>query len=448
MKQEFSKILYIIIIVVTVFIFPGNRLSQLDKIRNNDTLRVLTDNNANCYYLYRGKQMGFEYDLCKSFAEYLDVELKVITPKWNEIFTDLHNDNGDLIAANLTVTDERDNHVDFSNPYLKIKQHIITHYDNRSIKTIDDLAGKKIHIRKGTSYHQSLQKLLDNGLKFDLVLYNDLPTEEFIRRVAKKEIKYTVSDSHIAHLNRRYYPDIRISIAIEEEQGLGWAVKEGDNNLLSEINKFFVKIKNNGQYKKIYERYFANIEIYDYVDVVKFHQRINSRLPKYKATIIKQAQKYNFDWRLIAAIIYQESHFDPWARSFSGVKGLMQVTLVTAREMGISNRLNPEQSIKAGVKYLHRIYNRFEDIDGFDRILFSMASYNIGYGHVRDAQKIARKKGLDPYKWASLEETLPLLRYRKYYEKTKYGYARGTEPVRYVNHIMTYYDILRRKSIL
>ena len=150
---------------------------------------------------------------------------------------------------------------------------------------------------------------------------------------------------------------------------------------------------------------------------------------------------------MIAAIVYQESHYNPRARSFTGVKGLMQVTLRTAREMGIHNRLDPVQSIKGGVKYLNKIYDRFDNIEGLDRMKFTMASYNIGYGHVRDAQKIARKKDLDPTKWSSLEQTLPLLRYRKHYKNTKYGYARGTEPVRYVNRVMTYYDILRQKSI-
>jgi membrane-bound lytic murein transglycosylase F len=182
------------------------------------------------------------------------------------------------------------------------------------------------------------------------------------------------------------------------------------------------------------------------VDVVSFHNAIEDRLPLYEDTIRREAERHGFDWRLIAATIYQESHFNPQARSHTGVRGLMQLTLETAAEMGIENRLDAEESIRGGVKYLAEIYNRFDDIPGRDRMLFTLASYNVGYGHVRDAQQIARDKDLPPDKWTSLKETLPLLRIRKYYSKTQYGYARGTEPVRFVTRILNYYDILRNQS--
>jgi membrane-bound lytic murein transglycosylase F len=191
------------------------------------------------------------------------------------------------------------------------------------------------------------------------------------------------------------------------------------------------------------------VEIFDYVDVKTFHRRLDTRLPRYIDIIKKEAERYDFDWRFIAAVVYQESHYNPRARSYTGVKGLMQVTLRTAREMGIENRLDPAQSIHAGVKYMRKMYERFDDIDRRrDRLLIALASYNVGYGHVRDAQTIARRKGLDPEKWSSLKKTLPLLRYKKYYTTVRYGYARGTEPVRYVERILTYYDILRKKGTL
>jgi len=274
-----------------------------------------------------------------------------------------------------------------------------------------------------------------------------VPTEELIRQVAEKEIEITVADTNIALLNRRYYPDIKIAFPITKKQSLGWAVIKGDRKFLQKINDFFNTIKKDGELAKIYERYYANVDIFDYVDIKKFHQRTLTRLPKYEHIIKKESGRYGFDWRLIAAVIYQESHFNPWAKSYRGVRGLMQLTLATADEMGIENRLDPEQSIAGGTNYLNKIYDRFEDIQGFDRTLYALAGYNIGYGHVRDAQKIAGQEGLDPNKWETLKQVLPLLRYRKYYKKTKYGYARGTEAVRYVDRILTYYDILRRKSV-
>lgn len=185
-------------------------------------------------------------------------------------------------------------------------------------------------------------------------------------------------------------------------------------------------------------------QIFDYVDLKRFHQKIKTRLPQYEKIIKQEASKHGLDWTLIAAVIYQESRFNPRARSYTGVRGLMQLTLPTARELGVKNRLDPVQSIQGGVKYIKKLWERFEDIYGPDRMLFTLASYNIGYGHVRDAQRLAQLQGLDMKKWASVEQCLPLLMDEEYYPQTKYGYARGKEPVHYVKKIIAYYDILQK----
>jgi len=391
--------------------------------------------------------MGMEYELAMGFAEFLNVELEIITPDWQEMYSMLKKNKADIIAANLTITDQRKSFLEFSDELIPIQQYIITHNNQRKLKTEADLKGQTIHLRKNTSYHERLLALKENGLDFNMELYDDLPSEEFIRRVSEGEIEITVSDSHIARLNRRYYPNIRLAFPIEEEQSLGWAVKKGNNGLVEKINEYFSMIQENGTYDKLFNKYYGSSEIFDYVDLVKYHDRLESRLPKYEKQIKQESEKYGFDWRMIAATIYQESHFNPRAKSYTGVRGLMQLTLVTAKEMGINNRLDPVQSIRGGVKYLNKIYKRLGDIDEHDRMKFTLASYNIGYGHIRDAQKLAELQGLDKNKWASMEITLPLLRYRKYYKQTKYGYARGTEPVRYVQRIMSYYEILRRQAL-
>ena len=436
-----------IIISIIIGLFLEND-SRLNRIKRKNLLTVITDNNVNCYYSYRNNPMGFEYELSKKFADYLGVDLKILTPGWENIFKYLEKNKGDLIAADLTITPERLKKYDFSIKLLPIQQYIIVHKNNYDIKSLQDLNGKKIHIREGTSFHEHLEQLIENGLDIELVLNTEEPTEELLRRIALGEIDITVSDSHIALLNRRYYPDIKMAFPITEKQWLGWAVNKGNSELIKKINTFLELEKNNGELDKLYKKYYANTEIFDYVDLMMFHRRVESILPKYETVIKEEAAKYGFDWRLIVAIIYQESHFDPEATSYTGVKGIMQVTKQTAEEVGIENRLDPKQSIAGGVFYLHKIYQRFDSIKGLDRMLFALASYNIGYGHVKDAMKIARHNGLDDKKWQSLRETLPLLRYRKYYINTKYGYARGTEPVRYINRILTYYDILHRKAIL
>jgi len=418
----------------------------LDRILNSGKLTVITDNNSNCYYTYRGKPMGFEYELTGAFADYLGVEFEVITPGWEDMFDVLNKGKGNLIAASMTITPARKKLADFSDRYLQIQQHVIIHKDNHKVKNIEDLAGVKVHVRNKTSYQERLLELKEDGLGIELVLHDNVPTEELIRQVAEKEIKITVADTNIAFLNRRYYPDIRIAFPIAKKQSLGWAVKTGERKLLRKINHFFDSIKEDGTFAKIYEKYYASVKIFDYVDLKKFYRSIEIRLPEYEHVIREESDRYGFDWRLIVAVIYQESHLNPLAISHTGVAGLMQLTLITAEEMEIENRMDPIQSIAGGVKYLDKMYKLFKDIEGFDRMLYALASYNIGYGHVRDAQKIAMQNGLDPNKWLSLKRMLPLLRYKKHYKKTKYGYARGTEPVRFVNRIIIYYDILRRKS--
>lgn len=442
------KIFIPILLTLPIFLFSYcMEKDVMKRINESGELIILTRNNGHCYYIYQDKKMGFEYDLAKAFADYLGVKLKIRVTEWENLINEILEGKGDIIASSMTVTPSRQDLVDFSNEYLSVQQRIVIHKENTQTKEIKDLKGKIIHVRRGTSYQERLNELNKQGLEIDIKELDDVPTEELIRQVAKREIEITVADSNIALLNRRYYPDIRIAFPIEEPQSLAWAAKKDEKALLSKINNFFETIKSDGTFAKIYEKYYAGVEIFDYLDLKKFHKRIETRLPKYEAIIKKTAKKYGFDWRLIAAMIYQESHFDENARSYTGVRGIMQLTQPTAKEMGVSNRLDPKESIPAGVRYLKKLHQKYEKAEGRDRILINFASYNVGHGHIVDAQKIALEMGLDPYKWSSLEKTLPLLRFKKYYKKSKNGYCRGTEPVRYVNRILTYYDILKRKAI-
>ena len=420
-----------------------NPNDTLRKIKNRGQLVVITDNSAHGFYLYQDQQMGFEYQLAKAFADFLNIELTIITPGWGKMFDILLSGKGDLIASSLTKTARRKNRVAFSEEYMPVQQQVIIRKGFRGLKKLSDLNGKTVHIRKNTSYHERLVELKKSGLNIHLALYENTPTEELLRQVQNNEIKITIADSNIFRLNRRYYPDLRIAFPISEHQSIGWAVKKHDIRLIKKINQFFNIIKKDGTFAQIYNKYYAGTEMFDYVDIKKFHNRLKTRLPAYKRIIEEESKKYNFDWRLIAAVIYQESQFNPNAISYTGVRGLMQLTLPTADEMGISNRLNPEESIKGGIKYLHKLYNQFENLDPDEKLKFALGSYNVGFGHVKDARNIALQKGLDTNKWSSLEKTLPLLRYREYYEKSNFGYARGTEPIRYVNRILTYYNILK-----
>ncbi len=421
---------------------------SLERIKERGKLIVLTENNANSYYLYRDTPMGFEYELAKAFADHLGVELEISVPGWSRLFEDLLSGRGDLIAAGISITEERQALVDFSHSYMPVRQYVIVHKNNYDIKDTNDLSGQAIHIRQGTTYEERLKAIQNTGIRFTIISHKEIATEELIQLVAARQIPLTIADSNIALLNRRYYPDIKLAFPIEDEQHLAWAVRRGEKALLNEVNAFLRTMKKNGTLERIHHQYYSAVDAFDYVDLKKFHRRLRTRLPAYRKTIEEQAEIYGFDWRLIAAVIYQESHFDPLATSYTGVKGLMQLTEPTAFELGINDRLDPVQSIMGGVEYLARLRARFKDIrDPHTRLLFTLAAYNIGYGHVRDAQQIARELGFKGASWQALKIALPLLRNKKYYEGSLHGYARGTEPIHYVNRVMAYYDILKQKAL-
>ena len=420
----------------------------LESILAAGEIRVITRNNAHCYYFYREQAMGFEYDLAKAFAKYLGVRLRVqIADKWEGMIPSIMNRTGDFIAASMTITPKRQRQVAFSDGYMEIQQHIIVHRNNTAVQTVEDLNGQDVFVRKGTSYQERLEALQKAGVKLFIYRMEDVPTEDLIRQVAAGKIAITIADSNIAQMNRLYHPQIHIADPINTTEMLGWAVHPQADQLRERINAFFREIKVNGKYKKIYDKYYTDIEFFDYVDLRKYHRRLRTRLPAYKKLIITAADRHGFDWRLIAAQIYQESHFNPKARSHAGAYGLMQLTVSTARSLGVKNIYNPKPNIYAGVQHLKNLWDYFDQIGDADRLYFTLAAYNIGQGHIGDARNLAQKMGLDPDKWTSLTQTLPLLRYRKYYKDATYGYCRGTEPLEYIKHIMIYYDILKRQAI-
>ena len=420
---------------------------SLDRIIETDTLRLITTNSITTYYRYEGEPTGFEYELATEFAKFLNVELDIVVPGWSHLFTYLEQGKGDFIAAGLAITKKRLQKASFSIPYMNIQQRVIHHNLDFGPRNVEDLMFRTFHIRRGSAYQDRLMEIKAEGLDFNYILHDNIPTEDLIKMISKREIQLTIADSNIALLSQRYYPDIRIGIPIQEEESLAWAVRKNDTQMQEAVNRFFLHANYTGLLKRLSDKYYGNVKEINIYGLKVFHKRLETRLPLYKDIIIKEAANYGFDWRLVAAVIYQESHFNPNATSFTNVKGLMQITSATAREMGIKNRLNPTQSIQAGIKYLNLMYQRFSHIkDTQDRMRFALASYNVGYGHVQDAIKIARKKGLPTDSWEGLKQALPLLSRPRYYRKTRYGYARGWEPVQYVERIQTFFDILKQKE--
>jgi len=447
---QFIIVVLWVIAVTYVFrpIVEEYKFVTLHKIIKAGQITIITRNTPHCYYLYQDEPMGFEYELARDFAEYLGVELKInLAESWEGMIPELNDGAGALIAAGMTITPRRQNQVSFSNGYMDIQQHLIAHRNSPKIKSLTELSGKKIHVREATAYQERLEELQQQGVELTIELHNDLPTEELIQQVAQGEIGLTIADSNIALLSRRHYPSAIMAHPISDLQYLGWAVHPEARQLKAKINSFFKIIKENGRFDEIYNKYYSDITSFDYVDLKVFHRSIKNKLSRYSPFIKAAAKKYGFDWRLIAAQIYQESHLNPQAKSRAGAGGLMQLLPRTARSLDVNDIYNPVENINGGVRYLKKLYGLFSKADANNRLLIALAAYNAGQGHVQDARKLAVKKNLDPNLWESLAQTLPLLRYRKYYKDAKYGYCRGTEPVRYIKQIMIYYDILKRQGI-
>ncbi len=423
------------------------RFATLQKILKTGQITVVTRNTADCYYLYRDQPMGFEYELAQAFAAYLGVRLEVkVMDDWDEMRKAVNRGSAAFIAASSPIIPQRRQAVAFSDGYMEVTQQIITHRKNARIRKLEDLSGKTIDVRKGTAYQQRLAELKHQGIDLSIRLHDDLPTEELIQKVADGEIDFTIANSNIISINQRNFPAAVSAGAIKDRLQLGWAVYPKSTELLERINDFFNVIKKSGEYDKIYQKYYGEDKEFDYVDLKAFHRRLKSRLSRYSTFIKVAANKHGFDWRLIAAQMYQESHLNPWAKSQAGARGLMQILPSTGRSLGVTDLFDPIQNINAGVQHLKNLYDLYDDVEGNDRLLIALAAYNTGQGHIYDARKLAKKKGLDPNKWESLAQTLPLLRYRKYYKRAKYGYCRGTEPVRYIKQIIIYYDVLKRQG--
>jgi len=417
---------------------------ELDTIKDRGTLRVFIRNNATCYYEAPQGFAGFEYDLVKSFADHLGVKVRcVVTDSFSEMIPALLRGEGDLIAAGFTVTENRMRRVAFGPPYMEVQQQVVGRRGGPSPSDIGDLVGQPLWVNAGTSYEERLKELKSQYPGLSWLPVSGYETEEILEMVWRGIIPLTIADSNIVAVNRRYYPDLRIHFAIQESEKLAWAVHPQHSHLLAAIEHWFAQPSTAALLQKLKQYYYGHLKVFDYVDLVKYHRRLRHRLPRYQNYFKAAAEKHGLDWRLVAAQSYQESHWDPQAVSFTGVRGIMMLTQETAASLGVESRLDPRQSIEGGARYLALMHQRIGDgVREPDRTYMALAAYNVGWGHLEDARALARRLDKDPDSWQDVSTTLPLLRQSKYYRGLPHGYARGTEPVRYVNRIKTYYRIL------
>jgi len=282
---------------------------------------------------------------------------------------------------------------------------------------------------------------------FTLREIKDISTENLIGMVNRDIIKITVADDNIMSIIGQHYPDIKVISKINTQDEIAWIMHPYSYKLRVRINTFLEKIKENGTFKDIYNKYHNKPKHLTIADIVTFHSKLNENLPIYKQIIQESAAKFGFDWRLVAAQIYQESHFNPKASSHANALGIMQLVKRTGESYGLEDYFDPGQNITAGLSHLKKLHEYYDHAKGSDRLNISLAAYNVGQGHVQDARNLARKMQLDPDLWSSLKTTLPLLSKRKYFKDSIYGFCRGKEPVEYVTNINSYFDIIKHIDI-
>jgi len=417
---------------------------DFDAIKKRKTLRVITRNNAASYFLWRGELLGFEYEFVKEFAKQHKLRLEIISaPSHEAQIPMLLEGKGDIIASFLTITDKRkDLGVIFSKGHHKASEIIVSRADDNSIESVEDLAGRSIYVRQSSAYWETLQTLQNTGLKFKLLAApENMETEEIISQVANGTYDLTLADNHLLDIELTWRDDVHAALVLGEVREHAWAMRNNNPLLVNAVNQFIKKQYRSLFYNVTYNKYFKNAH-----RIKKYrNQRIDlnpdGTLSPYDTLVKKYAQKFEFDWRLIIAQMYQESRFNPKAKSWVGAQGLMQVMPRTAKEMGISNLKQPESGIKAGVQYLNWVRDRFEaELSVKDRMWFTLAAYNAGQGHVKDARRLARQQGLNPNKWFDhVEKAMLLLSKKKFYSKARHGYVRGSEPVHYVREISSRY---------
>ena len=418
----------------------------LDQVLETGQLRVVTRDSPTSFTISPDGPSGPEFDLVQAFADELGVAL-VVDPvtSVSEILPKLISGDSHLAAAGLSITDTRREFLSFGHPYDSVDVHMIYKLGTGKPRSIDDVIGRSIEVISGGSHADLLMSLQPDYPELDWVENADISVVELLTKVAMGEVELTVSDSSDFNIQRHFYPDLRIALDLDIGDPIAWGFPKGSGDtLLARADEFLIKADRAGLLAQVHDRYYGYTKKFDYVGTRNFIRHFENRLPRYREMFEQAGEEWDVDWRLLAAIGYQESHWRSQAVSPTGVRGIMMLTLDTAEYLGLDDRLDPESSIIGGARYYARQTERLADtIAEPDRTWMALAAYNVGFNHIKDARTLVKWEGGDPDTWIDMREALPLLSQRKWYSQLPYGYARGWEPVLYVNNIRAYYNILK-----
>ncbi len=419
--------------------------NRLAAVKSSGQLVVVTRPGLATYYPTPEGYAGFEYDLAKAFADSLGVRIKaIVADSAEQVFAVLLRGDADFAAAGLTVTEARRQWVRFTPPYREARQQVVYRLGTKRPGCPAALAGYQIEVPAGSSYAERLYALKQDHADLGWMESRDKDADELLRMVWEGLLDVTVAHDHIVTINRQYFPELQVAFELGDPQALAWAFPLApDDSLYQAAVRFLDQQQTSGELGRLIDRYFGPASRSNFVNLTVYRLRIQNRLPLYEQLFRRAAREFDLDWRLLAAIGYQESYWDPAAVSPTGVRGLMMLTGETAEQVGVTDRLDAEQSVRGGARYVRELMNRLpETVRGPDRLWLALAAYNIGYYHLQDARELTRAQGADPDSWHDVKERLPLLASAKWFRRTRFGFARGHEAVIFVNRVRTYYDVL------
>ncbi len=438
---------------------PAKTVLGLKHIKLRGKLRVSTDYNSTNYFIYKGRAMGFQYELLSALAEELDVKLELsVENDLQSAFSSLDNGDIDLIGMNLAITQDRQERFNFTLPHSQSKQVLI----QRKVSVNDsmtiirnqlELGDKLIHVQQASAYVERLENLSKEiGRSINIEKLERIEVEELIESVSKGEIDYTIADQNVAIVNKNYYPNIDTDTEISFPQDMAWALRKGSDELTDAINIWLQSFKNSARYNQIYRKYFLSSRIIGRHNSEYFTLK-SGKISEYDDLIKINSKIIDWDWRLLSALVSQESHFDPKAKSWVGAFGLMQLMPETAFRYDVDEDSKPEENLKAGAKHLKYLSRRLDKIllDKTDKLKFLLASYNVGLGHILDARRLAEKNGQNPDLWQGSVDYYLLNKSKPEFYKdpvVRYGYCRGKEPYNYVKKILLIYDHYQNTVLL
>ena len=425
----------------------AEKRSQIEMIRDTGMVHVVTRSGPTTYQRNNEEgERGLEYELVRLFAGWLGVDFKLTLADSRQEITDLLvSGQADVAAAGLTRPLAPGDPLAFGPGFQWVTRQVVYRHGYIRTSSLAEIAPHRLHVTPNALTREELDQLQTFYPDLVLVMHEDKDDLELLEMIEYGEILYAVAWSNEVAYSRISLPELRVAFDLSEPEPLGWAVRRSvqDDSLIRAIRQFHDHVRSKGKLADLIEQMYVFADKFDYVEARSFIDRYNDRLQELKPYFMNAANEFGFDWRLLAAVSYQESHWKNSARSPTGVRGLMMLTRQTARQMGISDRLDPVLSVYGGAKYLTILVDKIPDrIPDPDRTWFALASYNVGFGHLEDARVITQKNGGDPDSWVDVKKALPLLSEHKWYSQTRFGHARGYEPVKFVENIRKYYAML------